>query len=782
MRGLLKVMGISQYEVSLDKLTWKADSKEFEFKTTAEIEPPKQPIDIVKGQEAAKQTILRAITSKRNVLLLGPAGCGKSLLAKTVAEQYAMNKTENNQLYDQVLTHNFIDHYSPDVLSLPTPMGSEFKMDMKIMMKMMPDAIKNGWMINSKQDMLSIPVISVKNNLFYDQSYNTTVGSLIKNAEKHAGYKLLSDYKDVMKDSGSVLDAQILELDGQAYSLREIFPELSRNAMSGVKNYYNLESMIKKYEKFPKVMRFFEQMVKDVGENLGVFHVSFFDSYSGQNPMEKTAKQERYTVNVIVDNAETTGLPVQYIENPTIQNLMGEAGHDPFNLAPPHTRCQAGKLHKANGGIVIIDELITILQDQFMRNYLLTVLQEKRGRIGGGHGSMGGGTSAGIETQPVDADCIVIGCANEDLLQLMTPKIARRFQYKVTLDATMINTPENRAGYAEFVKFKVEEYNSDPKNKEKIPHANPEAVASLIEKGVRMAQNHGHGKNKLTNILDPIGQVITTAGLIANEEGKNVIEKNHIEEAMKETRKVNAQLEDRMMDYINLDFIQIKTQGEEVGLVNGLAVSQDEFGLVSYGFPAGVKASASQGHSKGIEYIDDQSNLGGDFYKKANHIVEAYLNKKFSKRKMSQCSASVSFKQSYSKIDGDSASVATTLALLSEFSGIPVDQSYAMTGSMDEEGRVQPIGGVNEKIEGFYKVCKKKGLTGKQGVIVPDSNVQDLMLNEEVLDDNDKFKIYSVKSIDEVVELAMHTSMERVAQAINKKLETYIENSEERHV
>jgi len=766
-------MNVSKYEVSLENLTWKADPKEFSFKTTAEIQPPKQPIDVVKGQDAAKQTILRAIASKRNVLLLGPAGCGKSLLAKTVAEQYAMNKTENIKLYDQVLVHNFIDHYSPEVLALPTPLGSEFKTDMKIMMKMMPEAIKNGWMINSKQDMLNIPVISVKNNFFYDQSYNTTIGSLIRNAEKYAGYKLLDNYKEVMKDSGSALDALILELDGQAYSLRDIFPDLSRSAVGGMKSYYNLESMIKKYEAYPKVMKYFEQMVKDIGENLGVFHVSFFDSYSGQNPMEKKAKQERYTANVIVDNTETIGLPVQYIENPTIQNLMGEAGHDALNMTPPHTRCQAGKLHKANGGIVIIDELITILQNQFMRNYLLTVLQEKKGRIGGGHGLVGGGSSAGIETQPVEADCIVIGCANEDLLQLMTPKIARRFQYKVTLDATMLNNSENRAGYAEFVKFKVDEYNADPKNKEKIYHANPEAVASLIEKGVRMAQNHGHGKNKLTNILDPIGQIITTAGLIANEEGKNVIEKNHIEEATKEARKVNAQLEDRMMDYINNDFIQIKTQGEEVGLVNGLAVSQDEFGLVSYGFPSGVKASASEGKSKGIEYIDDRSNLGGDFYKKANHIVEAYLNKKFSKKKMSQCSASVSFKQSYSKIDGDSASVATTLALLSEFSGMPVDQSYAMTGSMDEDGRVQPIGGVNEKIEGFYKVCKKKGLTGKQGVIIPDSNVQDLMLNEEVLNDNDKFKIYSVKSIDEVVEIAMHTSMEKVSKAITKKLNSY---------
>ncbi|MDP2909113.1 MAG: AAA family ATPase [Nanoarchaeota archaeon] len=767
---------ISKYEVPSEKLTWKADVKDFKFNTTAEIEPPKEPIDIVKGQDSAKQTILRAIESKRNVLLLGPAGCGKSLLAKTVAEQYSKKRSENIRLYDQVLVHNFQDHYSPEVLALPTPLGSQFKTDLRIIMKGLPDAIRNGWMINSKQDITKIPVTHTRNSFFYTESYSTTVGNLIKNAEKYGGYKLVKDYKEVLDKEAIILNAPILELDGQAYSLKEIFPALSKGAPRDLRGLFSLESIINKYTDQPKVMKFFEQLVKDTGENLDVFKVSFFDNYTGQNPMMKNATQEKYTANLIVDNSETTGLPVQYIENPTIQNLMGEAGHDALNMTPPHTRCQAGKLHKANGGIIIIDELITILQNQFMRNYLLTVLQEKKGRIGGGHGLSNGGTSAGIETQPVEADCIVIGCANEDLLQILTPKIARRFQYKVTLDATMDNTLENRLGYAEFVKFKIDEYNSDPKNKDKLPHAAPGALAALVERGIRMSQSHSHGKNKLTNILDPIGQLVTTAGLIANEQKKDVIEKVHIDEAVKESRKVNSQMEDDKMAYIDKDFIQIKTEGLEVGSVNGLAVSQDEFGLVSFGYPMKIKASVSEGQSLCIEYIDADSNLGGDFYKKANKIVEAFLKQKFSKRKMSSCSATVSFKQNYSKVDGDSASIAHTVALLSKLSGIPADQGYAMTGSMDEDGNVQPIGGVNEKIEGFYKVCKKKGLTGNNGTIIPESNVHDLMLGDDVVKDGDKFKIYSVRSIDDVVRIVMHSDMETVEKRVHEKLDAYAKN------
>jgi len=525
-------------------------------------------------------------------------------------------------------------------------------------------------------------------------------------------------------------------------------------------------------------MRYFEKLIKDVGENLSMFKVSFFDIYSGDNPMTKKAAQEKYGANVIVDNSETKGLPVQYIENPSIQNLVGEAGHDAYNMRPPHTRCQAGKLHKANGGIVIIDELITVLQDGFMKNYLLTVLQEKKGRIGGSHGLSSGGTSAGIETEPVDADCIVIGCANEDLLQILTPKISRRFQYKVTLQSAMENTPENRQGYAEFLKYKIDEYNSDPKNKLKLSHANPEAVATIVEKGVRLAQNTSHGKTKLTNILDAIGQIIVTAGLVANEYDSDCITKDHINEAVKEARKINSQLEDRMLDYIINDFIKIDTEGEKIGLVNGLAVSQDEFGLVSYGFPAKIKASISEGSSNEIKFIDEDSNLGGDFYKKANDIINAYLNQRFSKRLMSSCATTLSFKQGYTKVDGDSASIASTVAVLSKLSDIPIDQSFAMTGSMDEDGEVQPIGGVNEKIEGFYKVCKQKGLTGNQGVIIPESNAQDLMLNEDVLEDNDKFKVYSVKTIDDVVKIVMNSDMKTVEEKVKEKLKTYFENTQ----
>jgi len=765
-------MNISKYEVSLEKLAWTADTSEFNFKTTSEIEPPKEPIDVVKGQHAAKQTILRAIESKRNVLLLGPAGCGKSLLANTVAEQYSKMEAKNVQLYDQVLVPNFMDPFTPDVLSFPTPMGSEFKLDLNVMMKVLPQAVQNGWMVNSGQDVLNTPIVVAKNTIFHDISHSTTARNLVRNAEK-AGYKLAKNYEKLVKDYGNILEAPILQFDNENYSLKDIFPELTsgfagRNMYSTV----SLEYIIGKYEKDPKVMKFFEHLTKDVGEHLGVFSVSFFDNYTGSNPMTKKAEQEKYTAKIVVDNSETKGLPVQYIENPTIQNLMGEAGHDAYNMKPPHSRCQAGKLHKANGGIVIIDELITVLQNPYMRNYLLTVLQEKRGRIGGGGGG-GGGTSAGIETQPVDADCIVIGCANEDLLQILTPKIARRFQYKVTLDSTMENTSENRQGYTEFVKYEIDKYNNDPKNKGKIPHATPEAVGTLVERGVRMAQSNGHGKDKLTNVLDPLGQVIVTAGLIANEKQSKLIDRDHVREAIEETRKINAQLEDRMMDYIFEDFIKIQTDGLKEGEVNGLAVSQDQFGLVSYGFPSKIKASISEGHSKGIKYIDENSNLGGDFYKKANHIVEAYLNQKFTKRKMDNCSATVSFKQGYSKVDGDSASITTTIALLSKLSGIPVDQGFAMTGSMDEDGEVQPIGGANEKIEGFYKVCEKKCLTGKQGVIIPEANVQDLMLDDDVVKNNDKFKIYSVSKIDEVVEIVMGCSMETLEKEIHKKLDGF---------
>lgn len=787
---------VQKYEVPLEKLVWKADVEEFrkKLKTTKDIEPPKNPIDIVKGQTTAKETILRAIASRRNVLLLGPAGCGKSLLANTVAEQYAQKESRNVQLYDQLLVHNFLDEWTPDVLPLPTPQGTEFKEDLKDIVRELPIAISSGWSVKSDNLLDTLVVVPSRGNVGIltrarpTETYITTVHKLILGAEKHGDYTRVPDFIKKLKESQDPLATPILTHAGstKSFSLRDIYYELSSRGPFGslgtALKFPNLDSFVAKYKIYPKVIKYLEDMIKDIGENLDIFkESSIFDIYSGENPLMKRAELEKYMVNLIVDNSKTKGLPIQYIENPTIQNLIGDIQHDPMGLGgrKPHMRAKAGKLHKANGGIIIIDELITIFQDTFMRNYLLTVLQEKKGRIGGGHGLISGGTSAGIESEAVDADCIIIGCANEDLLQHLTPKISRRFPFKIPFDQFMENNEENRFGYAEFIKYEVEKYNNDPMNKEKVTHFSPEGIAAIVEYGVRLAQNVTHGKNKLTNILDPVGQLVITTGLIANQHKATNIEREYVQEAIKETEKIYAKLQQDRLEYIREDIIKIKTDGEEVGSVNGLVVMKDQFGLFTFGYPARVEASSSEGRSESIKSMEEEAGLAGKILKEANDIVESYLRNKFSKRKLGNIAIDFHFPQSYSEVDGDSAALTVTIALLSELSGIPVDQKYAITGSMDSRGRVQAIGGVNEKIEGFYKLCEQKGLTGTQGVIIPKDNVPDLMLKDDVLDRyrRGNFHIYQVSYIDEAIEIMMHTDTKAIEKKINEKLNIYEKNA-----
>ena len=587
----------------------------------------------------------------------------------------------------------------------------------------------------------------------------------------------MSNSNELIKmDSNHILDIPLLIDENETYCLREVysncnFEEQKNNLIS---NFY-LDATIQKYKAYPKVMKYLEDAIKEYNENPDPESKSLFDM---EGAHIKRLREEKYMVNLIVNNAETQGIPVEYIENPSLQNIMGEAGHDAYNMRPMHMRVKAGKLHKGNGGIVIIDELITVLQDQAMRNFLLTVLNDKKGRVGGGHGLSGGGTSAGIETKSVDADCIIIGCANEDILNVMNDKVARRFQHKVKFQSTMENTLENRLSYAEFIAYEINIYNENPSNQIKLCHYLPSGVAAVVEWGMRFAQRDSHGKKKITNILAPISGLIKQAALIAGKQGCSLVNKDHVETAKLEATLLSSQMQRNYIAYLNEGFISINTYGEEVGTINGLVVMRDEFGAYSFGLPAKLIATASPGKGY-FENIEKEAGLSGKIMTKAHEILKNYFNKKFKSYLLDNATLSVSHAQSYNSVEGDSASIATTIVLKSALANLPIDQSLAMTGSMNEFGEVQPIGGANEKIEGFYDVCKYKKLTGKQGVIIPEGNVQDLLLKKEILEDvkAGNFHIYGVKHINEVVELTFNKPASEVYDTITKRLTAWEEEN-----
>ncbi len=758
-------MNREKWEVSLEDLVWIADPTEFTFANTVEIHPPVNPIDIVKGQHDAKQTLLSAIKLRQNAILIGPAGCGKSLLAKTVAEQFSLENANKIKLYDQCLIYNLENEFEPDVISLPTPLGKQFAEDFRTFIKY----IRAGahYRPTGHGNPQDTKITFRTHSFFSTTEYSGTLKQLLEGVAKQNGLTIVPDADVLFKHSIRMLDAPVLT-DGKDYfTLRILCPHYEFDEPRNGKSFI-LDNLVQTYKYYPKVLRYFGDMAREVRETEEM--KGLFDM---EQPFIKKMREEKYMINVIVNNAETVGVPVEYIENPSIQNIIGEAGHDAYNLRPMHMRIKPGKLHRGNGGIVIIDELITVLQDQYMRNFLLTVLNDKQGRIGGGAGLSGGGTSAGVETKPVAADCIVIGCANDDVFKYMTDKIARRFQHKVKFHTTMDNTLENRMGYAEFIAYEINKYNNDSSNQVKLSHCTPEAVAAVVEWGVRFAQNAAHGKKKLTNVLDPVALLVKSAAMKASQENAPLVERIHVQAAREELRRLSTQMQTDYLTYINEGLISIEVDGFRERIVNGLVVIKDNYGLVAYGFPTRLIATASQGKG-GFLSSEKEAGLSGKIMLKTHEIIKTYFNATYGKA-LAKVNLSVSFAQSYSSIDGDSASIATVIALKSALSGMPVDQGLAVTGSMNELGEIQPIGGVNEKIEGFYAVCKQKGFTRKQGVIIPPSNVPDLMLAKDVIDDvcAGNFHVYSVKHLDEAVELMFAKPAQDVDRCIRKKLEEY---------
>ncbi len=774
-------MDTKKYEVPLESLVWTADSHEFTFSSTEHLPLPDDPIDIVKGQHEAKEVLRGVIEKRHNAILIGPPGCGKSLLAKTVAEHYAKQNANRVKLYDQLLVRNLENEFEPQVLLLPTPTGKDFASDYKTFMKLIRDGVSYSSLF-VQANPLEQKVRYYKREGFRTTIYTNTLKRLLDGAVAQTGYKIVDHVAEVLgKSNQSPMDTPVF-LDSEKkkkYTIRElysryVFEEEGEEAAVNRLQKATLERIVKKYKGNPSVLKYLEDSVKDFYENDDAQKQQVMMMM--ESPQIARFREEKYMANVIINNAETVGVPVQFIENPSIQNIIGEAGHDPFNLRPMHMRVKPGKLHRGNGGIVIIDELITVLQDVAMRNYLLTILSEKKGRIGGGIGLWGGGTSGGVETEPVAADCIVIGCANEDIKNHMTEKIGRRFQHKVMFNATMENTLENRLGYASFIAYEINKYNSDPANQIKLLHCAPDAVAAVVECGVRYAQRHDHGKSKLTNILDPIGLLVKEASLIAVKEQADLVHRQHVYHAKERMKLLSLQMQKDYVTSIMEGLILVRVDGATTRTVNGLAVSADEFGLFSYGLPTQITAVASPGEGT-FEHIQKEAEHAGKSLIQAHHIIRGYFAQKFGQYLLDHVFISVGHEQNYSGVEGDSASLAEVVAIKSALSDLPITQSLAITGSMNKLGDVQAIGGVNEKIEGFYAVCKKKGLTGKQGVVIPRSNEQDIIFDAESDLVKDitakKFHIYKVEHLDEAVELMFEKSAHDVDECITKRLEDW---------
>jgi lon-related putative ATP-dependent protease len=581
--------------------------------------------------------------------------------------------------------------------------------------------------------LLAIPVIRGKP--ISDQDF-LALGPKVKEDIQKRREKLDTEMRNAMR--------QLRALEGKVH---EELKKLNRDVA-----FYAIGHLVtdlkEKYKNFPEVAKYIEDVQNDLLENLTQFVKEPEAPAPFQFPWMKELPFRKYEVNVVVDNSELKGGPVIVELSPTYQNLFGRMEKEAqFGvLTTDFTMIHAGSLHKANGGYLVLRAEV-LLQNPLAWESLKTALTSGQVTIEEPGERLGFITIKGLKPEPIPLNVKVILIGNPLLYQMLyiyDMDFIELFKVKADFDTTMDRTDENIQRYAAFVCAFC--------RKEKLTHLDASAVAKIVEYSSRIAEDQG----KLSTRFAEIADIIREANFYATQEDSKNVTADHVRKAIEEKVYRSNLIQDKIQDMIKRNFFLIDTEGEAVGQVNGLSVIG--LGDFAFGRPSRVTASIGIGR-EGIIDIEREAKLGGPIHTKGIMILSGYLAEKYAQDKPLSLSARLVFEQSYEEVEGDSASSTELYAMLSALSRLPIKQNIAVTGSVNQKGEIQAIGGVNEKIEGFYEVCKAKGLTSKQGVLIPESNTQNLMLKEEIVDavKAGKFHIYPVKTIDEGIEVLTET-------------------------
>ena len=528
--------------------------------------------------------------------------------------------------------------------------------------------------------------------------------------------------------------------DGKTFEeIKELNKEVALFTMSHL-----VDDLNKKYSDYPEIINYLKEVQEDIFDNLALFYKPNVPQVPVQAPWAEELPFRKYAVNLFTDNSTLTGRPVVVELNPTYQNLFGRIEKEAqFGmLTTDFTMIRGGSIHKANGGYLVIpaEELIKNL---FSYDGLKRALSSEEAVVEEAGERLGFITTKGLRPAPIPLNVKVIIIGNPMIYQTLfsvDPEFKELFKVKAEFDINMNFNDDNVKNYVSFI--------CSLSNKENLLHLDSTALSKVIEYGSRLADD----QEKLSTRFADIADIIREANFYAKQDNNTLIKDTHIIKAIEEKNYRSNLIQERVNEMVTRGFYLIDTTGEAVGQINGLAVLS--LGDFAFGRPSRVTATVNIGRG-GIIDIERESKMGGNIHSKGVMILGGYLAENFAQDRPLNLTARLVFEQNYEGVDGDSASSTELYAILSALSGVPIKQYYAVTGSVNQKGDVQAIGGVNYKIEGFYEVCKSKGLTGKQGVLIPKSNVQNLMLKEEVVEavQNGKFHIYSVENVKEGIEI-----------------------------
>lgn len=731
-----------------------------DFTTTADLEPLSASI----GQDRAMEAIRFGIGMDHegfNLYLMGSTGLGKhALIANTLETRRHAEPTPDDWCY----VANFDDPHRPATLRMPPGRGRHLRSDLRQLVEDLLNAVPAAF--QSEEYNRRAETIQHE----FKEREDQAAGAIGREAKERGitlihtphGYTLApveeghilgsDEFAELPEDEKGRISKLIDKLrEDLQKSLRQVplwqkemrrrFKTLNREITETTVNTLIAE-VEANYADLPVVLEYLSAVKRDVIDNGELFRRG--DGEEGKAPSPDDPPFVRYRVNLLVDNADQDGAPVVYEDNPSYLNLIGRIEHVSHmgTLVTDFSLIKSGALHRANGGYLVLDAL-RLLTNPFAWDALKRVLRSREVRIESLERllSLAGTTSLEPTTIPVDLKVVLVGeRLLYYLLKAYDPDFGQLFKVAADFAEHMHRLPDNDPLYARLVATLQQDQRLLPLNRE--------AVELVIEQAARRAADG----ERLSIHLGSLSDLLQEADYRARQSGGEIIRRDHLEGAIAAQRHRLGQTREQLQEEILRGTLLIDTAGVQLGQVNGLSVIQ--LGDYAFGTPTRISATARIGNGEVVD-IQREVDQGGPIHAKGVLILSSYLGRRYARFQPLCLTASLVFEQTYGYVEGDSASTAELCALLSAIGDIPLKQSLGITGSVNQHGEVQAIGGVNEKIEGFFDICRARGLSGGEGVIIPESNRKHLMLRADVVEAaaEGSFRVYAVNHVDQALEL-----------------------------
>ena len=729
------------------------------FKNTSEIEPLRDFL----GQDRAITAMelgLRIDNPAYNIYVAGDPGTGKSTYTLKVLKEHAKNKNNHK---DWCYVYNFENPREPIVISLERGKGKDFKEDIEEMIDKLFEEIREAFDSEeyevNKNTLLEEYEIEKENLVKKIKSYGESKGFKLKSSKVGMVFVPLNENFEDEVSSEEFFKIK-KELENMAikvvYQIREI-EENIKSIMIEIEDEVgkivvdpHIEELKEKYKDNDKIINYINSIREDILKNLELFYLE------DEEIKEFYSKDcfLKYVVNLFVDNQNNECAPIIVESNPSPSNLFGKVEYDynSGNIKTDFTKIFSGSLQKANGGYLV-------LYAQQLLSYPLSWELLKRA-IQSQKIPIEAKVSIEPEEIPLNLKIILIGSNYiYNVLYRYDNDFSKYFKIFVDFDNEMNRNEATENGIAKFIAYQCEKNN--------FKHFTYDAVEDIIKQSTRIVGS----KKKLSTDFNKLLEIITEANIFAQIENKEFVEKYHVKKAINEKRKRLNKIENKIDEFMDNNTIIIDTKGSKVGVINGLSVYS--MGEYSFGRPSRISVTTSMGN-KGLINIEREAKMSGPIHNKSVLILQGYLTENFAQEYPLSVNAYICFEQNYGGIEGDSATLAELCALLSSLSGIPIKQNIAITGSLNQKGEIQVVGGITEKVEGFYNICKKRGLKDKAyGVILPKDNMDNLILTDEMEEDmsQGKFNIYPVSKIEESIEILMDKMLEDVKVLVKRKLD-----------